>query len=155
MQELHKRLIGLVILGAIPAGMAIVQAKHPGKVAETSSTHSDPKLRTRYYPIRTTFTQFAQQIEALIPQLKNYGFRWKLVPTAASEQTSNFYKIQAEVPVFFFTDDLEVRLRLSESGNGVVVDIRSAARVGKSDLGENRRHVLQLLAALDKQFGPS
>jgi uncharacterized protein (DUF1499 family) len=49
-----------------------------------------------------------------------------------------------------FTDDIVVTVNAEQGG--VVLDVRSAARMGKSDMGENRRHVLQLLAALDEKL---
>jgi uncharacterized protein (DUF1499 family) len=35
----------------------------------------------------------------------------------------------------------------------VRVDCRSASRIGNGDFGENRRHALQFLAALDEKLG--
>jgi uncharacterized protein (DUF1499 family) len=58
--------------------------------------------------------------------------------------------IKAEVPVVIFTDDL--RVELNAEGGETIVNARSASRVGKSDLGENRRHLLQLFEVLDKKF---
>ncbi len=50
---------------------------------------------------------------------------------------------------FGFTDDIVIRLR-SES-NGTRVDIRSASRVGVSDLGQNAERVRDFLARLKAQ----
>ena len=54
--------------------------------------------------------------------------------------------IHAEVKsaLFRFVDDLELRLDASERR----IDVRSASRVGRSDLGVNRRRVEALRAAL-------
>jgi uncharacterized protein (DUF1499 family) len=57
--------------------------------------------------------------------------------------------VRAEVPVLFYIDDLEVRVQPDPTGAYWRVDATSRSRVGKSDLGENRRHVVQLLNALD------
>jgi uncharacterized protein (DUF1499 family) len=55
------------------------------------------------------------------------------------------------VPVTIFIDDLTVTLRTD--GQSTLVDVRSQSRLaGKSDLGENRRHLFQLLRALDEVF---
>jgi uncharacterized protein (DUF1499 family) len=50
--------------------------------------------------------------------------------------------------VLLFTDDLEVRVQPGEGHAYWLVNVRSQSRAGKSDLGENRRHVVQLLEAL-------
>jgi len=51
-----------------------------------------------------------------------------------------------EFKVFFFTDD--VLVRLIDSTNGVMVWIRSSSRVGDSDLGVNKRRVKRFLKYL-------
>jgi uncharacterized protein (DUF1499 family) len=54
--------------------------------------------------------------------------------------------IHAEVKslVFRFEDDLELRLRAAEGR----IDVRSASRIGHSDLGANRRRVEKLRDAM-------
>jgi uncharacterized protein (DUF1499 family) len=49
--------------------------------------------------------------------------------------------------LFGFVDDLELELRAAEG----VIAVRSASRVGYSDLGVNRRRVESLRAALREQ----
>lgn len=58
--------------------------------------------------------------------------------------------LHAEVPVLTFTDDLTVTL--SSNNKETTVNVRSASRVGKGDFGENRRHIIQLLTALDQRL---
>lgn len=50
---------------------------------------------------------------------------------------------------FGFTDDVVIRLR--SEGDGTRIDIRSASRVGVSDLGKNAERVRDLLARLKAQ----
>lgn len=54
--------------------------------------------------------------------------------------------LHAPFEVFVFTDDLD--LRVERHGNGAVLHVRSASRVGKSDLGVNKRRVRALFDAL-------
>lgn len=49
-------------------------------------------------------------------------------------------------PWFGFTDDIVVRVKAAP--NGSLIDVRSASRVGRSDLGVNARRVRVFLAAL-------
>jgi len=138
----------LLLLGAIPAaGWAIVSALNPSNLAETSVDGEDAKLRTRHY--RIDLPTFVAEAERIIPTLSTYGQSWRLM-------TSNLYEdsaqIKVEVPVVVFTDDLEIKAKVGEGKEGVSVDIHSKSRVGSSDLGENRRHILQLLKAFDEKF---
>ena len=120
--------------------------KHRGNHAATQPGHVDPALRTRRYPHPLARVQ--QVVAGVLPRLRTYGTSWRVKgPPLRRDGTVS---MRAEVPVFIFTDDLVVTLRAADGGT--VVDVRSAARVGKADFGENRRHVLQLLAALDDKL---
>ena len=50
---------------------------------------------------------------------------------------------------FGFKDD--VAIRLSEVADGVRVDVRSASRVGRSDVGTNAARIRAYLAALNRR----
>ena len=52
---------------------------------------------------------------------------------------------------FGFTDDIVVRVR--PAPNGSRIDVRSASRVGRSDLGVNARRIRAFLAALSAPSG--
>jgi uncharacterized protein (DUF1499 family) len=58
--------------------------------------------------------------------------------------------IRCEVPVLFFTDDLTITIR--EQNEQTHVDVESRSRVGRGDFGENRRHIIQVLHALDARM---
>jgi uncharacterized protein (DUF1499 family) len=68
----------------------------------------------------------------------------RLPRTTVVEQTRSYLHAECASALFGFIDDLEVELRPSVD----VVAIRSASRVGHSDLGVNRRRVEQLREAL-------
>ncbi|KAL4430179.1 hypothetical protein ABPG77_004961 [Micractinium sp. CCAP 211/92] len=52
-----------------------------------------------------------------------------------------------------FKDDVAVRVRPSPSGGDVVVDVRSASRVGKGDLGANAARISKYMEALRRELG--
>ncbi len=153
MENFRKNTAWWLLAGAIPTGMIALSLMYPTNRAVTLPDHKNPRLRTRFYPLRGSIDEMQRQIEAIIPKLTTYGTHWRLVHSRDRDTASNHTLIRAEVPVFFFTDDLEIRLEPTKNNQEVRVDIQSAARLGTSDLGENQRHVLTLLAALDKQLG--
>jgi uncharacterized protein (DUF1499 family) len=59
----------------------------------------------------------------------------------------NYLHVEARTPFLRFADDLEL---LIEPGRGLV-QVRSASRIGVSDLGANRRRVEALRTELDRQ----
>ncbi|MCB9786906.1 MAG: DUF1499 domain-containing protein [Deltaproteobacteria bacterium] len=60
------------------------------------------------------------------------------------KQTDVYLHAECRTRLLRFTDDLELRLRADEG----VVAVRSASRVGYSDLGKNRRRVEKLRGLL-------
>ncbi|CAN5357711.1 hypothetical protein BH10ACI1_BH10ACI1_01650 [soil metagenome] len=140
------KIIGIAA-GVAVAGLTGLAVLNPGNMAETSADAQDESLKTRRY--KTDLKSFVAETEKIIPTMTKYGKNWTI---AASNSDETSASIKAEVPVVVFTDDLEVKAENDKEKNEVIVNIRSASRVGKSDLGENRRHVLQILAALDQKF---
>jgi uncharacterized protein (DUF1499 family) len=81
--------------------------------------------------------------------IKNYIERqgWQLISNA---DDSSHLEAVATSPVFKFRDDIVVRL--TASNDVTSIDIRSASRIGKSDLGQNARRIRQMLDYLFKRF---
>lgn len=133
-----------LLLGATTLSFfgALSRVATPGNVAQTAANHADAQLRTRRHQVSAQ--KLTQELENLIPTLRTYGRAWKMT---SSSTRSNDTVISCEVPVLVFTDDLIVTIRGEKNFSDV--DVRSSSRVGKSDLGENRRHILQLLSQLN------
>ena len=53
--------------------------------------------------------------------------------------------------LFRFVDD--VQISIEEKDGSVLVNVRSASRVGKGDFGQNARHIRSLFEELDRQMG--
>jgi len=68
---------------------------------------------------------------------------WQVV---ASDPASGRLEATATTPWWGFKDDIVVRVR--PEGGGSRVDVRSASRVGRSDLGANAERIRRLLARL-------
>ncbi len=147
MADKKRRVVWFIVAGCV-AGVAVVLSRFPAtNVAATRPDHDDPLLRTRHYA--ASLEQVHTHVQALIPALRTYGQHWVLASgtkTVAPDGATT-YVMFAVVPVLCFSDDFVVTLH--GDGNSVTVNARSASRVGKGDFGENRRHVIQFLAALD------
>ncbi|MEA5506651.1 DUF1499 domain-containing protein [Halotia wernerae UHCC 0503] len=64
--------------------------------------------------------------------------------TEVIEQKDNYIHALSKSRIFKFTDDVEFYLPANES----VIHLRSASRIGESDLGVNRRRLEQIRLAL-------
>jgi len=155
-----------IAAGAMIAGVVITLAVlNPNNHAETSENAADNLLTRRYdVPNETQFnpidltekSRAISEIEWVLARQTTYGRSWKVIQTLTENDSAI---IKAEVPVFIFTDDLEVRISFAPSENfdsnwrKVTINVRSVSRIGSTDLGENRRHIEQLLDELDFAFG--
>ena len=110
--------------------------------ASTRLGHADASLRTRFYALPPD--QLKLQVLEAIPKLSTYGQAWRVMAE------SDPGVVKCEVPVLVFTDDLEITIEAEPGGSRV--DVTSASRVGQGDMGENARHIRQLLSALDKSL---
>jgi uncharacterized protein (DUF1499 family) len=67
--------------------------------------------------------------------------------TAVLTRTDEFLHAECTSRIFRFVDDLELQLRSAEG----VIAVGSASRLGRGDMGVNRRRVESLRAALAEQ----
>ena len=73
---------------------------------------------------------------------------YQLKPTEV-EVEEDERRVEAVFKVFLFKDD--VAFVVEPDGEGAVVHLRSASRLGRGDLGVNRRRAERFFAALDKE----
>lgn len=139
-------IIATIVLVPLLALLVVGRVFYPDNVAETSPSGQPKGLVTRYYTADPEKAEAA--VREIIPTMTTWGAHWKLVDPGVRE--GNQIVIKAEVPVVVFTDDLAVTI--TYSGESARVNVRSASRVGKSDFGENKRHVEQFLDALDQKL---
>jgi uncharacterized protein (DUF1499 family) len=70
----------------------------------------------------------------------------ELPRTRIVKETEDYLHAECRSALFRFVDDLELQLRPSES----IIAVRSASRLGYSDLGVNRRRVEGLRESLTR-----
>jgi uncharacterized protein (DUF1499 family) len=118
-------------------GERLRQASRSNTVV-TSERAEWPELRPRR--LATSPAIVANALPEIVQQLG-----WRLV-----EQHNTTFQVEVSVLFGIFIDDMHIEL--GEDNGATVVSVRSQSRVGQGDLGENRRHVVQLWAALDQHF---
>lgn len=143
----------LIFIGIILVVFAVIifivgRVFYPDNIAETSMNGGKKDLKTRFY--RTDLETAQKTAKEIIPTLSTYGKNWKIISESESD---GIYTIKSEIPVVFFTDDLEIKVQKADNLHEVRFDVISKSRVGQSDFGENARHVRKILDALDKKFG--
>lgn len=146
---MKKLVISLIAIAVAFVIITIVIGRtfYPDNIAETAPDGGSKGLETRYYD--TDVASVREASKDAIGKLTTWGGAWRIVDETDGGSAES---IRVEIPVLFFTDDLEVSIK-DEAGKSRV-DVRSASRVGKSDFGENERHVRQFLSALDEAVRP-
>lgn len=134
----HLRwLAALAVVGAFLLLGKTMNTNPPTNRAQTSPGASED-VRTRVYS--APLNEVEAKVHAL--RLSTYGRGWTIVPGNAKDE------IVFRVPVIVFSDLLTVSLHAGDEGK-TRVDVESHSLVGQGDFGENRRHIRQILRALD------
>jgi hypothetical protein len=93
---------------------------------------------------------FAQVWDAILQQIASRR-GWVL---AHRDEELGIITVRCRTPVFRFIDDLTIWVALDENGQ-TRVEALSRSRVGKGDLGVNRRRIVRILSTLDHVLGPN
>jgi uncharacterized protein (DUF1499 family) len=110
-------------------------------VAETTASPILPELRIRRYS--ATPEAMKEAVERTLPRMA----RWKVVK---AEPEIGVYHAEVTTALWRFKDDLSILI--TDQGGEVEVYLHSSSRVGRGDLGANRRHILEFYEALDEQL---
>lgn len=105
-------------------------------VAETREGHAFPELRPPLFAARTDTT-----IDAVAQAMRSLG--WREIQVGERE-----IRAVAVSAIFRFRDDIVVRPEAT--GEGTLLQARSASRVGKGDLAANARHLEALFAEVER-----
>lgn len=78
--------------------------------------------------------------------------KWDLVSAGDSIQHKDILSITLKLtrttPTMRFVDDIEVSVSQNPNGVGVIVNATSRSRIGRADLGQNPRNLIELTHAL-------
>lgn len=123
---------------AVPRFGARFQRGSTTNVAETSESADWPELKPRRYTASLSDTA-----DAIVVTLGQIG--WPILARASDS-------IAAEVPILGGMTYDDFRITLTSEGQQTIVNVRSSARIGRGDMGANRRHVVQFFLVLDQQL---
>ncbi len=108
--------------------------------------HSQSGLTACISPLNCVFIQKEfKNADRAFNQLKNIA--QNMPRTTVLEDSKNYWKGVCRSLIFRFPDDLEI---LKINGSAGVIQIKSASRFGRSDLGVNQRRISYLLDQLEK-----
>lgn len=108
--------------------------------AVTDPGERDPRLRGRTYAI-----PFERVWRGVLEVAREVMPRWTL---NRADDEAGIVEVEAKTLIFRFVDDVRIRVGLDRNGQ-TRVDVESASRVGKADLGTNARRIGRFLRKLD------
>jgi len=112
--------------------------------AWTDPESPDRRLRGRAYAV-----PFARVWGAALETARALP-RWTVT---TAEARDGLIEAEARSALWKFVDDVQVRVWLDDAG-ATRVDLTSASRVGRADLGANARRIARFLHALDRRLHP-
>jgi hypothetical protein len=122
--------------------LMLARAQSPNKAGYGGEKVADEQKRG--YPDIVPFVSSqppAQAFARALDAARAEG--WEI---ASSDPAKGRIEATATTPWFGFKDDIVIRVRPADGGSRI--DVRSASRVGESDIGENAKRVRRYLARL-------
>ncbi len=111
--------------------------------AQTHEDADDPRLRGRTY-----FVPFANVWDEILAMIESHP-RWKLL---RADEGAGLIHAEATTRLFHFVDDVRFKVKLDQNAL-TRVDMWSASRVGRGDLGANARRIAWFFRELDRRLG--
>ena len=74
--------------------------------------------------------------------------RWEFVSPSEGVGDTRVMNLTRTTAIMKFVDDVEVKITANSDGNGVTITATSQSRIGKGDLGQNPRNLIELTTAL-------
>jgi len=136
-----------------PPPLATAVAPTPGMNAVVAPTPGERRLQSENYPLVAGHrydVPFDAVVDAVGVVLQRRG--WQLAaPIPAADQAGGTLVISAVAPSFVLELPVDVAIRVTAGEDAALVDMRSASRYGRHDLGDNAARIVDFLTELDQQ----
>ncbi|MBZ9674715.1 DUF1499 domain-containing protein [Mesorhizobium sp. ES1-1] len=124
------------------------------------STPGEQRLQAESYPL-VTARSYDLPFETIVNAVETVLDRrdWDLTEPYPALNGQTEVTITAVAKGFVIGLPADVAIRVTDEGDTVIVDMRSASRYGRHDLGDNAARIVEFLAELDQevagQVGPA
>jgi hypothetical protein len=119
----------------------------------SAPTPGERRLQAENYPLVTGHS-YDLPIDRVVQAVKTVLGRrdWQLVAPVPDPTGQNEITIGAVARSFILELPADVAIRITTDGDSTLVDMRSASRYGRHDLGDNARRIADFLAELDQEI---
>ena len=140
-------LLGVLVLGNWFAGKPGGLGAENGRLAACPDSPNCVSSQEDRAPYRIEPFRFEGDGQAALARLAELLEGWPR--TRIVRQTDNYLHAEVTTPVLRFVDDLEFLLAEDEK----VVHVRSASRIGHTDMGTNRKRIEELRSQFESPGG--
>ena len=137
-----------------PALTAAMSLRTPAMNRLEMPSAGERTLQAQAYPLvagRRYDLSLDQVLQSVSTVLGRQG--WEIVvPPPAADQAAGEVDIEAVARTFILALPSDVVIRLVDDGDSTFVDMRSASRYGRHDLGDNAERITGFLAELDQEI---
>jgi hypothetical protein len=119
----------------------------------TPPTPGEQRLQAQNYPLvtgRSYNLPLDDVVDAVDTVMKRQG--WALVSPLPVADGQNEVTIDAVAKSFVLDLPADVAIRVRDDGDTTLVDMRSASRYGRHDLGDDAARIVAFLAELDQEI---
>ncbi|UVK41716.1 DUF1499 domain-containing protein [Mesorhizobium sp. AR10] len=115
-------------------------------------TPGEQRLQTETYPL-VTGRSYNLPFETVVDAVETVLDRrdWQVAGPYPETEGQSEVTIDALAKSFGLGLPADVAVRVSDDGDAVIVDMRSASRYGRYDLGDNAARIVDFLAELDQE----
>jgi uncharacterized protein (DUF1499 family) len=136
-----------------PPRFDVVARLRPRGTVEYAGLYAAEQQRTAYPDIEPLTVSATPQIAYEVALAVITKRKWRIVVERSPQAGRRDGQIEAvaRTPIMGFRDDVAVRIR--PAPDGALIDVRSASRYGRHDLGANAARIRSLLEDIDEEVG--
>jgi uncharacterized protein (DUF1499 family) len=118
-----------------------------------SITAAQAAAQARAYPA-VTGHRYDMPIEQVLEVVETVAANrgWELTPSSEQSEVDEAFALEGPARSFILGLPSDIAIRVTESGDGSEVDMRSASRYGLHDLGDNAERIEGFLSELDVEI---
>ena len=146
-------MIGWIALGITVAifAMIVLQIDDWGRDWTQNTAALEPNAKReelRPVELESDVDETIQRIQSWAQTQSNWDVVSVDDATGVQTTPSTSLKLTRTSPIMRLVDDVTITINGNPAGDGVIVDAKSQSRVGKGDLGQNPRNLIELTKGL-------
>ncbi|MCO8120371.1 DUF1499 domain-containing protein [Stieleria sp. TO1_6] len=145
----NSKMIGWIVSGIVLVIFAVIALRIDDwgrDWTQNTASLSEDASRAGLRPLHLDDTP--QAVADRLRRWTKSQSKWDWVSSESQELSAQLIQLTRTTPLFRFVDDVQVTIAPDIATGGTVVQATSRSRIGKGDLGQNPRNLIELTTAL-------